>query len=56
VVVGNLTAGGTGDAFDRGRSMGLYEAVSLVVQQAAAFGLDRGAVGFQGIDPDRDLL
>ena len=46
----------TGDPFDRGRSMGLYEAVSLVVQQADAFGLDRGDVGLEGIDPDRDLL
>jgi hypothetical protein len=46
----------TGDAFDRGRSMDLYEAVSLVVQQADAFGFDRGDVGLDGIDPDRDLL
>jgi hypothetical protein len=46
----------TGDPFDRGRAMGLYEAVSLVVLQADAFGLDRGDVVLRGIDPDRDLL
>lgn len=46
----------SGDAFDRGRAHGLYEAVSLVTQQADAFGLDRGQVGLAGVDPDRDLL
>jgi len=40
----------TGDAFDRGRSVGLYEAVSLIVQQADAFGLDRGDIGLEGVD------
>jgi hypothetical protein len=34
-----------GDAFQHGRSMGLYEAVSLVVKQADAFGIDRAHVG-----------
>ncbi|WP_329482101.1 hypothetical protein OG555_07545 [Kribbella sp. NBC_01484] len=47
----------TGDAYDRGRQMGLYEAVSLVVQQADAFGLDRRDIGFEGgDDADSDLL
>jgi hypothetical protein len=46
----------TADPFQRGRSMGLYEAVSLLVQQLDAFGLDRESVGLAGVDPDRDLL
>jgi hypothetical protein len=46
----------TADAFERGRQMGLYEAVSLLVQQSDAFGLDRDEVGLAGIDPDLDLL
>jgi hypothetical protein len=46
----------TGDAFQRGRSHGLYEVVSLMVQQAEAFDLDRCQVGLAGIEPDRDLL
>ena len=36
--------------------MGLYEAVSLLVQQADAFGMNRDEVGLAGIDPQRDLL
>ena len=36
--------------------MGLYEAVSLLVQQADAFGLDRNALGLPDLDLDRDLL
>jgi hypothetical protein len=46
----------TGDEFDRGRQMGRYEAVSLLTQQADAFGMDRDELGLAGIDPDRDLL
>ena len=46
----------TDDAYDRGRQMGLYEAVSLLARQADAFGMDRDEVGLAGVDPDRDLL
>jgi hypothetical protein len=46
----------SGDAYERGRQMGLYEAVCLLVQQADAFGLSREQVGLGDVDPDRDLL
>jgi hypothetical protein len=49
-------ADSTGDPFQRGRFMGLYEAVSLLVQQADAFGMDRNQIRLAGIDPERDLL
>lgn len=44
------------DPYDRGRAFGLYEAVSLMQQQAVAFGLPPEAVGLMGRDADRDLL
>jgi hypothetical protein len=46
----------SGDAFERGRALGLYESVSLLVQQADAFGMDRDDIGLRGVDPDHDLL
>jgi hypothetical protein len=46
----------SGDAFQRGRQMGLYEAVSLLAQQADAFGMSRDEVGLGDVDPERDLL
>jgi hypothetical protein len=46
----------TGDAYERGRQMGLYEAVSLMTQQAEAFGMSRDQVGLGEVDPERDLL
>ena len=46
----------TGDEYERGRQMGLYEAVSLLVQQADAFGMNRDEIGLAGVEPDRDLL
>lgn len=46
----------TGSAYERGRQMGLCEAVSLMVQQAVAFGLSRDEVGLAGVDPDSDLV
>jgi hypothetical protein len=49
-------ADSTDDPFQRGRLMGLYEAVSLLVQQADAFGMDRDQVGLAGSEPERDLL
>ena len=44
------------DAFQRGRAMGLYEAVSLLAQQADAFRIGRDEVGLSGVDLERDLL
>jgi len=45
-----------GDAFANGRAMGLYEAVSLLAQQADSFGISRAAVGLAGVDVDGELL
>lgn len=36
------------DDFERGRAFGLYEAVSLMEQQAASFGLSPADVGLEG--------
>jgi hypothetical protein len=43
-------------SFAQGRAMAYYEVVSLMHQQATAFGLPFADVGLQGINPDRDLL
>lgn len=45
-----------GDAFDRGRLSALHEVVSLMQQQAQAFGVPLADLGLEGVDPDRDLL
>ncbi|WP_183094954.1 hypothetical protein [Nocardioides stalactiti] len=37
------------DDFDRGRVMGLYEAISLLIQQADAFGMSSREVGLAGV-------
>lgn len=42
--------------YDRGRQFAYYEVISLLVQQADAFGVDRAALGLEHIDPERDLL
>ena len=49
-------ADSTGDAFQRGRVTGLYEAVSLLAQQSDAFGTAGDDTGLAGIDPERELL
>lgn len=46
----------SGSDFERGRLMGLYQAVSLLAQQADAFGMQRDEVGLNGVDVDNDLL
>jgi hypothetical protein len=46
----------TQQPYDLGRSFGLYQAVSLMVQQADAFGFGHSEIGLEGVDPDRDLL
>ena len=40
------------DDYARGRAFGLYEAVSLLEQQAVAFGLSARAVGLEGREAD----
>jgi hypothetical protein len=45
----------SGSDYDRGRHFALYEVLSLLVQ-ADAFGVDRAAIGLDGVDPERDLL
>jgi hypothetical protein len=46
----------SGSDYDKGRQFALYEIVSLLIQQADAFGIDREAIGLTGIDLERDLL
>jgi len=46
----------SGSAYEKGRHFALYEVISLVAQQADAFGIDRSDLGLAGVDPERDLL
>lgn len=43
-------------AFESGRLTAYYEMVSLMQQQAIAFGIELGDVALDDIDPERDLL
>jgi hypothetical protein len=45
-----------GDAFEQGRRLAYYEVVSLMLSQAATFGLAAEDLAMAGLDPDRDLL
>lgn len=38
------------DEFERGRCTALYEVLSLMKNQAIAFGLDESAIGIKGVD------
>ena len=51
-----VDAKGSGADYDKGRHFALYEVLSLLVQQADAFGIDRSAIGLAHVDPERDLL
>jgi hypothetical protein len=42
--------------FESGRLLGYVEAVSLMQQQAAAFGIELHELSLDGLDPERDLL
>ena len=42
--------------YDRGRQFAFYEVISLLTQQADAFGLDRASIGLEGVNADQDLL
>lgn len=46
----------SGADYDKGRHFALYEVLSLLIQQADAFGIDRAALGLVQVDPERDLL
>lgn len=46
----------SGSDYDRGRHFALYEAVSLISQQATAFGLPLERIGLGALDVDRELL
>jgi hypothetical protein len=45
-----------GDEMQKGRNFGLYEALSLIYQQAIAFGIEPERAGMSNFNPDRDLL
>jgi hypothetical protein len=49
-------AGHSGSDYDKGRHFALYEVISLLAQQADAFGIDRATIGLDDVDPERDLL
>ncbi len=42
--------------FESGRVMAYNEVVSLMQQQAVAFGLPFEEIGLEGMDPDNDLV
>ena len=42
--------------YARGQLMALYRVISLMQQQAKAFGIELNEIALQDIDPDRDLL
>ena len=44
------------DQFALGRLSAFHEVISLMQQQASAFGLDLHSLSLDDIDPDRDLL
>jgi hypothetical protein len=49
-------ASGADQAFESGRLTAYYEVVSLMQQQAVAFGISLDQLGLGDIDPERDLL
>jgi len=46
----------SGAAFDTGYMAGFHRVVSLMQQQAEAFGLSLESIGLDGIDADEDLV
>ena len=45
----------TDDAFDAGRKLGLYEALSMLVNRTGSFNIPAELLGLNGIDPDEFL-
>ncbi len=43
------------DGFEQGRRTAFYEVLSLMKQQAEAFGLDDKAIGLEGVDLEQLL-
>jgi len=48
--------GTASEAFHSGRALAYYEVISLLVNQAIAFGLPVEDLHLEGLEPDRDLL
>lgn len=51
----DATRGTEGGDFDSGYLMGFHRVVSLMQQQAEAFGLETSDIGLDGVDANRDL-
>jgi hypothetical protein len=43
-------------AFEQGRALAYYEVVSLMKEQALAFGIDPSRLSLADVNPDQDLL
>lgn len=50
------SASGADRDYEVGRLMAYNEVVSMMQQQAIAFGLSAGDISLDGIDPDNDLV
>ena len=46
----------SGSDYDRGRHFALFEVISLLAQQADAFGVERAEIELAEVDPERDIL
>jgi hypothetical protein len=46
----------TGSDYEKGRHFAYYEVLSLIQQQAQAFGIGMENIGMKEFDPDRDVL
>lgn len=42
--------------FDAGRGFGLYEALSLIKDQLASFGMSPSDIGIESLDPEQYLI
>ncbi len=51
----DATRGTEEGEFNAGYVMGFHRVISLMQQQAEAFGIDLDVVGLKDIDPNRDL-
>ena len=51
----DATRGTEGGNFDAGYLLGFHRVISLLQQQAPAFGLEVSDIGLEGVDPNRDL-
>jgi hypothetical protein len=51
----DATRGTEAGNFEAGYLMAFHRVISLLQQQAPAFGLEVSEVGLEGVDPNRDL-